>query len=69
MNNYTTSQTAKYFISVDAVQTMMNQMFQQSQQQHINQSNNDATIGTFSNDQTTVTFNQPNLINIYVFST
>ena len=69
MNNYTTAQTANYFISVDAVQTMMNQMCQQSQQGNLNQSNDDTTIGTFSNDQTTVTFNQPDLINIDGFST
>ena len=66
-NDSTTAQTANAFMAVDAVQTVFNQLHQKSQQHHLNQSNYGAPIGTFSNDQTTFTFNQPDLINIDVF--
>ena len=67
MNEYTTSNTVNYCMAVEAVQTVVNQLCQKLQHEHLNQSNDGPPIGTFSNDQTTVTFNQPNLLSIYGF--
>ena len=62
MNEYTTSNTVNYCMAVEAVQTVVNQLCQKLQHGNLNHSNDGAPIWTFSNDQTTVTFNQPDLL-------
>ena len=44
MNESTTSQTVNYCMAVEAVQTVVNQLCQQLQHEHINQRNDGAPI-------------------------
>ena len=57
MNESTTYHNINYCMVVDAVHTVVNQLCQQLQHEHLIQRNYGAPIGTFFNDQRTLTFN------------